>query len=265
MNWTLIGALAAIALAMLYVFRRHQAWKAANRVAAPPLIEHPSPNFSDRNVSRPTFLILHYTAMDTAQEALDRLCDPASQVSSHYLVGEDGTIWRLVAEDKKAWHAGISFWRGQRDLNQHSIGIEIANPGNRPFAEAQMVAVEQLCRWILSRHKIKAQYVLGHSDIAPGRKPDPGWFFDWKRLAAAGIGIVPAPTDQDYNKSANWGEAEAHRALTEYGYVTDIPFKTAMEAFQRHFRQEVVQSPNKLGTLDREAAARLAWLIRNKG
>jgi N-acetylmuramoyl-L-alanine amidase len=262
MNWTLIGALALVALGFWLACRcfRSRAAKSAQLVQAPALIDHPSPNHSERDDDI-SFLILHYTAMDTAQAALDRLCDPVAKVSSHYFVGEDGTIWRLVDESKSAWHAGVSFWGGKRNLNGASIGIEIANQGDRPFTAPQMASVTHLCRWILSRHNIKAQHVIGHADIAPGRKPDPGWFFDWKGLAANGVGIVPAPTQADYDKSASWTQSDVRRALTQYGYTSDVEFDKVMDAFQRHFHQEVTP---RNGTINKESSARLAWLVRNK-
>jgi N-acetylmuramoyl-L-alanine amidase len=264
MSWSILGALLFVALAIAFVCRRRAANRAAAFVAAPPLVDHPSPNFGDRNVPAPTFLILHYTAMNSAQEALDRLCDPVAKVSSHYLVGEDGTIYRLVAEDKSAWHAGASFWDGTANLNGRSIGIEIDNPGDRPFAQAQMAAVAALCRWILSRYNIKAQNVIGHADVAPGRKPDPGWFFDWKGLAAQGIGVWPTPTAADYERTAGWGEAEMRRALSQLGYTRDVEFAKVMETFQRHWRQEVASDPAKIGKVDKESAARISCLLRMK-
>ena len=138
-------------------------------------------------------LVLHYTGMPSAAAALARLCDPGAKVSAHYLVDEDGTVQALVAEQNRAWHAGVSFWRGATGLNDRSIGIEIVNPGHefgyRPFPPAQMQAVRELCRGILARWPIPARNVVAHSDIAPNRKQDPGELFDWRGLAAAGIGL----------------------------------------------------------------------------
>src|SRR5262249_6695143 len=140
-------------------------------------------------------LVLHYTGMRTGEAALERLCDPVAKVSSHYLVEEDGTTWRLVPEEKRAWHAGVSFWAGERDINDFSIGIELVNPGHefgyRPFPEAQMQALEALARDIVDRHAIRPHRVVGHSDVAPTRKTDPGELFDWARLARKGIGLWP--------------------------------------------------------------------------
>src|SRR5665213_2983903 len=153
-------------------------------------------------------LVLHYTGMRSAAAALDRLCDPAARVSSHYVVEEDGTVWRLVPDDRRAWHAGVSYWEGGRELNYVSLGVEIVNPGHewgyRPFPEAQMAAVEALCRELVARHRIPAHRVVGHSDIAPERKADPGELFDWPRLARAGIGIWPEPAE-DYARPRGRG------------------------------------------------------------
>lgn len=229
------------------------------------IIDRPSPNFDDRK-DGVRFLILHYTAMKTAAEALRRLCDPAAKVSSHYLVDEEGTIYRLVAEDKSAWHAGSSYWQGRRNLNSSSVGIEIANPGDRPFPAAQMGAVIDLSRAILSRHKIPRQHVLGHSDIAPDRKIDPGARFDWSSLAANDVGIWPAPAQADYDASRNWGQKEVRQVLTEYGYSPDAEFTKLVTAFQLHFRQELFTGAGgNPGQVDVETAARLAWLVRHKG
>src|SRR5579875_2962519 len=138
------------------------------------LIDRPSPNHGPRlGESGVDMLILHYTGMRTAAEALDRLCSAEAQVSAHYLIEEDGTIWRLVPEERRAWHAGLSFWAGRRDINSASIGIELVNPGHefgyRPFPEPQMAALEALARGILARHTIPPRHVLGHSDVAPLR------------------------------------------------------------------------------------------------
>src|SRR5262249_42163258 len=140
-------------------------------------------------------LVLHYTGMQSAAAAIDRLCDPAAKVSAHYLIEEDGTAWRLVDETRRAFHAGVSFWQGTTDVNSASIGIELVNPGHewgyRPFPDAQMQTLETLAQEILRRHAIPPDRVVGHSDVAPARKQDPGELFDWRRLADAGIGLWP--------------------------------------------------------------------------
>ncbi len=146
-------------------------------------IWHPSPNFGPRRDGlKPTLIVLHYTAMESASAALERLCDPGPEVSAHYLIGGDGTLWQLVREDDRAWHAGAGEWRGQTDINSRSIGIELDNQGDHPFAEPQMRVLEWLLRQIMGRWSIPAEGVIGHSDMAPGRKSDPGQRFDWQRL-----------------------------------------------------------------------------------
>lgn len=163
-------------------------------------MKHPSPNCDSREGQQVDMLVLHYTDMATAKEALERLCDPAAKVSAHYLVEEDGNVHALVAEEMRAWHAGVSAWRGNTNINQRSIGIEIANPGHRlgyrPFPKPQMEAVAALCKEILSRHDIPARNIVAHSDVAPTRKKDPGELFDWKWLAGLGVGLWP---EEQYN------------------------------------------------------------------
>jgi N-acetylmuramoyl-L-alanine amidase len=213
----------------------------------------PSPNWNERQ--RPiSMLVLHYTGMETAAAALERLCDRAAEVSAHYVVEEDGTVWSLVPETRRAWHAGVAFWRGESDVNSASIGIEIVNPGHefgyRPFAEAQMRAVETLAAEILARHPIPPWNVVGHSDVAPRRKQDPGELFDWRRLASAGIGLWPTELG---------GPSAAPEAdLAGIGYELD-DLAATVTAFQRRFR------PSRLdGLLDEEtrsAIAAVAWLV----
>ena len=190
-----------------------------------------SPNFNQRPPSGAVdMLVLHYTGMRTAEAALERLCDPAAEVSAHYLIDEAGTVFPLVEEDMRAWHAGLSCWRGETNVNSRSIGIELVNPGHefgyRPFPEPQMAALAELARGILARWPIPARNVVGHSDVAPRRKQDPGELFDWRRLAAQGIGLWPEPL-------AARGDAAA--LLASYGYeIEDLP--ASLAAFQRHFR-----------------------------
>jgi len=169
----------------------------------PQIIDHPSPNFDERHAGKNLdMLILHYTGMRTAEESLARLCDPRAKVSAHYLIDEDGTLYRLVDETKRAWHAGVSHWANETDINSCSLGIELQNPGHefgyRDFPDAQVRALTTLCTDILSRHAVLAERILGHSDVAPSRKEDPGELFDWRGLAAAGIGadIVGNPVER---------------------------------------------------------------------
>ncbi|MFM2045876.1 MAG: hypothetical protein RLY86_4452, partial [Pseudomonadota bacterium] len=149
------------------------------------LVETPSPNHGPRAPGKPVdMLILHYTGMRSGTAALERLCDPEAQVSAHYLIEEDGTVHRMVHERRRAWHAGVSLWRGEKDINSRSIGIELVNPGHefgyRPFPAAQMAALTELCRGIVEHYAIPPLHVLAHSDVVPDRKIDPGELFDWQ-------------------------------------------------------------------------------------
>lgn len=188
-----------------------------------------SPNFDSRD-GPVSLLVMHYTGMPTARAAIDLLTSPRAKVSSHYVVDEDGTVYRLVPETLRAWHAGISFWRGQSMLNDVSIGIEIVNPGHawgyRPFPVVQMQAVLNLSQAILARHEIPARNVVAHSDIAPNRKRDPGELFPWSWLAAQGVGLW---TDE-FTTSVDW-RAE----LAGIGYDMSLPTREVLFAFQRHF------------------------------
>ncbi|MBX9700921.1 MAG: N-acetylmuramoyl-L-alanine amidase [Acetobacteraceae bacterium] len=191
--------------------------------------------------------------MRTAAEALDRLRDPAAKVSSHYVVEEDGAVWRLVPEARRAFHAGVSHWRGRAGLNATSIGIELVNPGHewgyQPFPALQMAALCDLCLEILARHPAIAPWgVVAHSDIAPDRKQDPGEFFDWPGLAANGVGFWPGrdPTPPPV--------AEAPALLARIGYRTDLPLPVLLAAFQRHWRTERVDGAADAATLARLAA-----------
>jgi N-acetylmuramoyl-L-alanine amidase len=218
------------------------------------LIESPSPNFDERSRAIDT-VILHYTGMKTGAEALARLCDPQAKVSAHYLVEEDGAIYRLVEERCRAWHAGVSSWQGEGDINARSIGIEIVNPGHefgyRSFPPEQMASVKRLCLDILARHPIPAARVLGHSDVAPLRKEDPGEFFDWRGLATAGVGLWPE------SGSAAVLENAVGKALKRVGYgYTEEDLPAVIRAFQRRYRPA-----NLTGTADAETRRRLAALL----
>lgn len=150
--------------------------------------QQPSPNFGPRRDGlRPSLVVIHYTAMVSAEDALARLCDPAAEVSAHYLISALGDVTQMVAEDQRAWHAGQGEWAGLRDINSRSIGIELDNRGTHPFPEPQMAVLESLLRGILHRWQIAPEGVIGHSDMAPGRKQDPGPKFDWARLARQGL------------------------------------------------------------------------------
>lgn len=214
-----------------------------------------SPNQDDRPAGAVIdTLVLHYTGMQSAGAAIDRLCDPAAKVSAHYVVAEDGTTWRLVAETRRAFHAGISHWRGRAGLNATSIGIEIVNPGHAwgysDFPALQMAAVCDLCLEILGRHPAIAPWgVVGHSDIAPDRKQDPGERFDWQGLAANGVGLWPG-RDPDRAPAA----AEAPALLGRIGYRTDLALPVLLAAFQRRWRADRVDGIADAGTLRRLAA-----------
>jgi N-acetylmuramoyl-L-alanine amidase len=228
-----------------------------------PIIDLPSPNHDERGQAV-DMLILHYTGMQSAQAALDRLRDPMAAVSSHYVVDEDGTVFRLVPEDRRAWHAGVSFWRGHSALNGRSIGVEIVNPGHewgyRDFPVLQLAAVCDLCLLVLARHAIPARNVVGHSDVAPDRKDDPGERFDWRALAENGVGLWPADA-VDLGVTGVVRDAATLRpvraALGEIGYRVapegglDPALSTVVRAFQRHWRPEAVTGQVDDGTLVR--------------
>jgi N-acetylmuramoyl-L-alanine amidase len=234
------------------------------------LIEAPSPNF-DARTAPPDILVLHYTGMKTGPEALDRLRDPEAKVSSHYVVEEDGRIFRLVPEERRAWHAGVSFWKGERNINGVSIGIEIVNPGHefgyRAFPEAQVAAVIALVGDIRSRWTIDDGRIVGHSDVAPDRKDDPGELFPWKRLAEAGHGYwveVPAAPGAPLAEGEQGPGVFALQAgLTRLGFDCapsgeyEARTATVVRAFQRHWRPERID-----GIADGETRARLIALLR---
>ncbi len=218
--------------------------------------DHGSPNHDARPEGVPVdTLVLHYTGMRTAAEAVERLCDPAARVSCHYVVDEDGAVLRLVPEARRAWHAGISQWRGQTGLNSRSIGIEIVNPGHefgyRAFPALQMAAVCDLALSIIHRHRIRPINVVAHSDIAPDRKQDPGELFDWEGLAANGVGLFPAGVDGSDASVMDHAGEEALMLLAGIGYRSDLPIGVLVTAFQRHWRPERVDGVADRGTLAR--------------
>jgi N-acetylmuramoyl-L-alanine amidase len=182
------------------------------------ILERSSPNFGPRRDGlRPELIVLHHTAMLTAEAALERLCDPGAEVSAHYLVAEDGRIWRLVPEAERAWHAGAGSWGGAGDVNSRSIGVELANAGPLdgfpPFPEPQMAALEALLDGIMARWSIPPAGVIAHSDMAPERKLDPGPKFDWRRLARGGRAVWPEAAPAD----GGWDAFRA--AAAEAGYA----------------------------------------------
>lgn len=243
--------------------------------ACSPLVQAlcPSPNFEPRrSKGRADMLILHYTGMMSAARAIAWLADPASKVSCHYVVDEDGSITQMVRESDRAWHAGVGCWAGESDINSASIGIEIQNPGHDlgypEFTDAQMTAVIALAQDIIMRNAIPRARVLAHSDVSPGRKIDPGEKFDWARLHAAGIGhwVPPAPLDEsEIGRGAGDSDpmiAHATSRLAEYGYAIapsdtlDAKGAAVVRAFQLHFRPA-----RHDGRIDRSTLATLEALL----
>jgi N-acetylmuramoyl-L-alanine amidase len=242
----------------------------------------PSPNYGERK-GMPDMIVLHYTGVPDDQAAINHLCNPASRVSAHYVVLPDGTIVQLVAEARRAWHAGTSSWAGETDINSCSIGIELANPGHGhgypAFPKRQIAAVIALCRSIFNRHRIPPHRVLAHSDVAPARKQDPGEKFPWHLLAASGIGlwVKPARIGRE-GPVFTLGETnpaieETQRLLAQYGYEVpasgylDGATRAAVVAFQRHFRPQRVDGNidvSTIATLKALLAARDARLHAGK-
>ena len=220
--------------------------------------EAPSPNWDERKLPV-SMVVLHYTGMPDAAGALERLCDAQAKVSAHYMIDEDGTVTRLVAEDRRAWHAGRSYWRGLTDINSASIGIELVNPGHewgyRPFTDAQMEALLPLLYAVVKRYKMPFANIVGHSDIAPARKEDPGELFDWDLLAAHKLALprpkltMPSPFDND---------GAFYLALERFGYdIADG--HAAVRAFQRRWRPENID-----GVIDGECSAILFALLLDR-
>lgn len=220
--------------------------------------ERPSPNWNERRLPV-SMVVLHYTGMPSAAEALDRLCDAEAGVSAHYLIDEDGQVTRLVAEDHRAWHAGRSSWRGITDVNSASVGIELVNPGHefgyRPFPDAQMQALVPLLASIMRRHDIPRANVVGHAEVAPARRDDPGELFDWDWLASYKLALsrpklrVPGPFEND---------GAFFLALERWGYdIADG--RAAVRAFQRRWRQRCVD-----GRVDGEISAILFALLLDR-
>jgi len=227
------------------------------------ILDYPSPNYGERAPGPIDILILHYSGMPDTEVALARLRDPESEVSAHYFVFEDGRIAALVPEELRAWHAGIASWGGAADINSRSIGIEIANPGHPggmpPYPAVQIAAVAELCLTIVGRHPIPPQRVLGHSDVAPGRKRDPGETFPWAVLAAKGVGLwtEPLPPGEAWLAPGDAGsEVEALQTLLAlYGYGVGVSgqygerTEKVVAALQRHFRPARVDGRADAGTL----------------
>ena len=230
------------------------------------IISKPSPNFDERTLPI-SLIVLHYTGMEDGPAALERLCDPEAKVSAHYMVEEDGTIYGLVGEDKRAWHAGVSEWGGEANINSASIGIEIVNGGHNvprpdgslpPFPDAQINAVIALCKDIQTRHGELG--LVGHSDIAPGRKIDPGEHFPWQGLAAAGLGFLPQVSDDRRVLfeigSRDRGIAILQAGLAHIGYgarvsgVMDELTQHIIEAVQRRYRPDQIDGVVDVMTME---------------
>lgn len=226
------------------------------------ILQHPSPNFGPRRDGDAIrFIILHYTDVPDAAEALRLMCDPAHKASAHYLIDTDGSVTQLVDEKMRAWHAGLSFWREERDINSRSIGIEIQNPGHscgyEAFPAKQIAAVETLCRNIMRRYGLAADGVLGHSDIAPDRKIDPGEYFPWKKFAKDGMGLWPDIHAED---AAPVDDKTLRSWLTDIGYDPSVGFEAVLGAFQRHYVPELFTQGGLLGRGDPLTVARLRLL-----
>jgi N-acetylmuramoyl-L-alanine amidase len=219
------------------------------------MIETPSPNFDKRSLPV-SILVLHYTGMPDAQSAISWMANPDSKVSAHYVVTEEGNIVRMVDESKRAWHAGVSRWRGISDVNSASIGIELVNPGHewgyRPFPPAQINALVPLVHEIVQRHRITRGNVVGHSDIAPARKQDPGELFPWAQLARVRLAL-PRPVRNLMDPL--WSDGAFLLALERFGYDMANP-QAAVVAFQRRFRPELID-----GVIDGECRAILLALL----
>lgn len=219
------------------------------------MIETPSPNFDERSLPV-TMLVLHYTGMPDAASAIDWMTDPVSKVSAHYCVTEDGQVIQMVDESKRAWHAGLAYWRGITDVNSASVGIEIVNPGHewgyRPFPEEQISALIPLVGDIVKRHGITRGNIVGHSDVAPARKQDPGELFPWHRLARLRLAL-PRPTKNLMDP--HWSDGGFLLALERFGYDITEPV-AAIRAFQRRYRPEMID-----GIIDGECRSILLALL----
>lgn len=223
-------------------------------------------NYEDRPEGvEPYILLLHYTGMETMDAARDRLSDPESKVSAHYLIDTDGSVFDIVPEDKRAWHAGVSYWLGEADINSNSIGIELVNRGHEfgyhDFPKPQMQSLLKLSRVIMARNDIT--HVLGHSDVAPERKSDPGELFNWKWLAEHGVGVWAYPTDEDIEQSEKLAcnDYEVEKLFVAFGYNPMAAYIDTVRAFHRHFYPETFESGED-GKVSTKTVARLLSLIR---
>lgn len=227
------------------------------------ILKKASPNYNERvgDVS-PRYIILHYTGTETAKEASDVYMDKDGGLSPHYMVDVDGSVTQFVEESARAWHAGKSFWEGEEDLNSLSIGIEIVNGGHYKdhpeFPAEQIEAVIALCRQIIGRHDIKPINVIGHSDIATGRRFDPGPLFPWSRLAQNGVGFWPEPEEGDFQTDIG-----VRSGLLKFGYTDQCEDVVLVREFQRHYEPELF-SKGLEGQVSERTRALIACLLRQK-
>jgi N-acetylmuramoyl-L-alanine amidase len=219
-----------------------------------PVLRRPSPNHGERRDGlRPTLIVLHYTAMPDAEAALERLCDPVFEVSAHWLIGRDGRLWSLVEEERRAWHAGAGQWGGVGDVNSRSIGIEVDNDGRTPFTAPAIATLERLLPEVMARWDLRPEAVIGHSDMAPGRKADPGPRFDWLRLARSGLSVWPrVPPISDSSTVPDPGQFLAHARA--FGWPVDLGLDPVLTALRLRFR------PGATGPLQPQDAAIAAAL-----
>lgn len=238
-------------------------------------MSYKSPNYGKRiplrpDRAEPSMIILHYTGMQSGKVALERLCDPASKVSAHYVIEENGQTHHLVDNEDRAWHAGRSHWGGLSDINSASIGIEIVNKGHEfgyeDFPPAQIEAVVALVKDLMAKYDIRTDMILGHSDIAPERKTDPGERFPWKELAAQGIGLWPRPTNMDFEAAADLlgQEQIICDLLADLGYNPETEFDALIEAFHRHYFPEKFLEGASSKLVNAETIARILALIRQR-
>jgi len=237
--------------------------------------QRPSDHWDERkNGAKPSIIIVHYTDTQNLTDAEDyflgRRAHPGGgRVSTHYMIDEDGSVIQYVDEEKRAWHAGVSHWGGADDINSHSVGIELVNPGRkygyRAFTAPQMESLMKLCRDIMARHGISPFRVLAHSDVAPTRKQDPGELFDWKAMALAGLAVWPKPEAEDRRVAHDYVQDKnsLREAFLKVGYDPKADLESLIIAFQRHFYPEAFQHPQEPGKPTDDMAARLHWLVRN--
>lgn len=234
-----------------------------------------SPNFNERKPligmeKPPSMLIFHYTGMKRAVEALERLCDPKNEVSAHIVIEENGDIHQLVDYDKRAWHAGVSYWDGMTDLNSASIGIEIVNPGHEwgyvDFSEEQIFSAIDLSKKLISQFDIHPAHILGHSDISPDRKTDPGELFPWQDFATQGIGLWPRPVEQDFQSAQDimLDKDRIKQTFGSFGYNTNHNIDLVVRAFHRHYYANKFFDDSDPSEPDVATIARLLSLIRQK-